>query len=203
VSEFVTARSDGHTHALQAERDERLTDPSHQDLLQSLRRREMGVAAQISRAFGPMLRGFLTDALDDPNDVDDVMQQTLTDAWRRGANYDPERGSLATWLLLIARSRAVDHLRRRVPEPYDPSSLAEVVDPATENQIDGLIERWRIAGLLAGLPREESKLLKLRFYGGLSQSEIAQRTGIPLGTVKMRMAQGLERLRLAMEDESR
>ena len=65
------------------------------------------MAAQISGLYGSMLRGFLIDALDDRNDVEDVMQQTLTDAWRRGATYDPERGSLATWLLMIARSRAV------------------------------------------------------------------------------------------------
>lgn len=160
------------------------------------------MAEQLSLMYGPMLKGFLREALDDPRDVEDVMQLTLIDAWRRGATYDPRRGSLATWLLVIARSRAIDHLRRRIPEPYDPSSLAEVVDPDTEDQVDELIERWRISGLLAGLPREEAKLLALRFHGGLSQREITERTGIPLGTVKMRMAQGLERLRVALEDDS-
>jgi RNA polymerase sigma-70 factor (ECF subfamily) len=104
---------------------------------------------------------------------------------------------------MIARSRAIDHLRRRVPEPYDPDTMPELVDRESEDQADALVERWRVAGLIAGLPKQEARLLEMRFYQGLSQSEIAQRTGIPLGTVKMQMVRALERLRNAIEQEER
>ncbi len=125
----------------------------------------------------------------------------MIDIWRRGPTYDPERASVTTWLLLIARSRAIDHLRRRVPEPYEPETVATVVDREAQDETAALVERWRVAGLLSALPRQESRLLSLRFYGGLTQAQIAQRTGLPLGTVKMRMVRALERLREAIERE--
>ena len=77
--------------------------------------------------------------------------------------------------------------------------IEQIEDPSETP--DELLERWRVAGLLRRLPREESQLLRLRFYDGLSQTEIAERTGIPLGTVKMRMVQGLNRLRDMIEQE--
>ena len=106
--------------------------------------------------------------------------------------------------MTIARSRAIDELRRRVPEPKDPSEygplgLAEDADP--ELSPDALVERWRVAHLLSRLRADEAELLRMRFYDGLSQSAIAQRTGIPLGTVKMRMVGALRRLRDMIDEE--
>lgn len=155
----------------------------------------------VSERFGRLLRGYLNELLADAGAAEDVLQLTLIDVWKRGPSYDPARASLSTWLLMIARSRAIDHLRRRVPEPYDPDTMPELIDRDTEDQADALIERWRIAGLIAALPKQEAMFLRLRFYEGLSQSEIAARTGIPLGTVKMRMVKALDRLRDAIESE--
>ena len=105
--------------------------------------------------------------------------------------------------MTIARSRAIDQLRRRVPEPRDPAgSLALLegeADPGAS--IDDLVEQWRMAHLLGRLPAEQADLLRRRFYGGRSQSEIAAETGIPLGTVKMRMVQALARLREMIDEE--
>jgi RNA polymerase sigma-70 factor (ECF subfamily) len=133
--------------------------------------------------------------------AEDVQQQVFTEAWRRGPEYDPERAGLLTWLLTIARSRAIDHLRRRVPEPQDPASAGAAAEAASPDGVDDLVDRWRLTALVQELPPEERALLALRFHGGLSQSEIAERTGIPLGTVKTRMVRGLERLRAALEAE--
>ena len=130
-----------------------------------------------------------------------MLQQTLLDVWRRGPDYDPQRASIATWLLVIARSRAIDHLRRRVPEPVDPESLSAVADAGREDETAALLERWRMAGMIAALPREEAQVLRLRFYEGLSQRQIAERTGMALGTVKMRMVQALQRLRERLDEE--
>ncbi|MGA2013043.1 MAG: RNA polymerase sigma factor [Solirubrobacteraceae bacterium] len=175
--------------------------PIDRRLVRELRRRDPRAVETIGERYGPLLRGYLAGALGDPSSAEDVLQMTMLDVWRRGPTYDPERASLTTWLLMIARSRAIDHLRRRVPEPYDPAGLSEVIDRDGVDQLDALLERWRIAGLISGLPKQEATLLRLRFYDGLSQSQIAQRTGMPLGTVKMRMVRALERLRQAIETE--
>ena len=171
------------------------------ELIAALHRQDPDATERVLRSYGAMLRGFLAEALDDEGAKEDVLQQTLVEVWRRGPDYDPRRASVATWLLMIARSRTIDHLRRRVPEPFDPTAAGDVVDRDTEHTTDALVQRWQIAGLLAALPREESRLLALRFYRGLSQREIAERTGIPLGTVKMRMARALGRLRTMLDDE--
>ena len=130
--------------------------------------------------------------------AEDVQQQVFTEVWRRAGDYDPRRAGLLTWLLTIARSRAIDHLRRRVPEPRDPQLPDARAVPA---DADALLERWRLAHLLGRLPENEHALLRLRFYDELSQSEISAATGIPIGTVKARMVRGLTRLREMIEVE--
>ena len=147
--------------------------------------------------------GFLVRQLRDRASAEDVFQQVFLEAWQRGPTYDPDRGAPLTWIMTIARSRAIDHLRRRVPEPRDPSGslalLEAEADPAAG--IDALVDQWRVAHLLQRLPGEEAQLLRSRFYDGRSQREIAAATGIPLGTVKMRMVQGLRRLRDLIDAE--
>jgi RNA polymerase sigma-70 factor (ECF subfamily) len=170
-------------------------------LIRALRRDDPRAVELVSEAYGSLLRGFLVEALDDRDAVADVLQQTLLEVWRRGHDYDPDRASLATWLLVIARSRAIDHLRRRVPEPVDPDSVAAFADRDPADETGALLERWRMAGMIAALPREEANILRLRFYEGLNQREIAERTKTPLGTVKMRMVRALDRLRLMLDDE--
>jgi RNA polymerase sigma-70 factor, ECF subfamily len=158
---------------------------------------------RIGSRFGPVVLGYLTGVLGDRGAAEDAMQMTMVEVWRRGASYDPSRGSLATWVLTIARSRALDQMRRRVPEPFDPGAVTQALDRDAEDAVDRLLEQWRMAALMSSLPKEESSLLSMRFYDGLSQREIAQRTGIPLGTVKMRMVRALERLRDLIEQDDR
>jgi RNA polymerase sigma-70 factor (ECF subfamily) len=183
--------------------DPRPSGPRQQrKLARALRRGDPRSVDLVVTSYGAMLRGYLSEALSDHGAVEDVFQQTLIEVWRRGPSFDPARGSLATWLLMIARSRAIDQMRRRVPEPYDPASVTLELDRDTEDETAALEEHWRIAGMLAALPREESQLLVLRFYEGLTQRQIAERTGIPLGTVKMKMVRALERLRTELEAEA-
>jgi RNA polymerase sigma-70 factor (ECF subfamily) len=124
--------------------------------------------------------------------------RSSTEVWRRAGDYDPRRAGLLTWVLTIARSRAIDHLRRRVPEPRDPQRPDARTVASGD---DALLERWRVAQLLSRLPESERALLRLRFYDELSQSEISAATGIPIGTVKARMVRGLTRLREMIEAE--
>jgi RNA polymerase sigma-70 factor (ECF subfamily) len=154
--------------------------------------------------YGATVFGYLLHVLRDRAAAEDVFQTVMTEVWRRAGRYDPQRGSLVTWVLTIARSRAIDELRRRRPEPLDPADLPEpgVADgAAAAAPQDQALDRWRMAHLLAQLPADERHLLELRFYAELSQSEIAAETGVALGTVKSRMVRGLERLRALMDEE--
>src|SRR5215218_7533765 len=146
-----------------------------------LRRSDPDAVRALYAEYGPDALALLHHAIRDRAAVEDVYQQVLLEAWQRGRTFDPARASLRTWLATIARSRAIDHLRRRVPEPRDPADALQHVE---EQAIDALHEQWRFAALLERLPDEERDMLRRRFYDGRSQTEIAVDTGVPLGTVK-------------------
>ncbi len=170
---------------------------------EALKERAPEAMALVMEAYGRAILGYLVQLLGDRLRAEDVLQQVLLEVWQRGPSYDPDRAGLLTWVLMIARSRAIDELRRPVPEPVDPAGreLHVQVGAELESETDRLLEQWRMAGLLARLPREEASLLRLRFYEGLSQSEISEQTGIAVGTVKARMVRGLCQLRDLLEAE--
>ena len=168
-----------------------------------LSRGDPGALREIQSEYSGLLRGYLSQLLRDSAAAEDVMQQVMVEVWERGARFDPERGSIASWLMMVARSRAIDQLRRRVPEPNDPAATTAIIDgraPAVDHA-EELSEQWRVAHLLTQLPRQEAQMLRMRFQLEMSQSEIAAQTGIPLGTVKMRRVSALERLRTLMGEE--
>lgn len=169
-----------------------------------LRRRDPDAVRALYAEYGPGALALLHDAIHDRSAVEDVYQQVLLEAWQRGRSFDPERASLRTWLATIARSRAIDHLRRRVPEPHDPADPADEPrrvracewEPATQ-----LVDRVTLEQVLRRLAPDESEVVRLRYHLGLSQSQIAAHTGIPLGTVKSRTASALRHLRAMLEEE--
>ena len=176
----------------------RRPDRAERRLAARLRAGDPDALADVHEAHGAATFGLLVRMLGDRAAAEDVQQQVFTEVWQRASAYDPRRAGLLTWVLTIARSRAIDHLRRRVPEPRDP----QLPDPRTVDPgADALLERWRLAQLLGRLPEAERALLRLRFYDELSQSEITAATGIPIGTVKARMVRGLTRLREMIEAE--
>jgi RNA polymerase sigma-70 factor, ECF subfamily len=180
-------------------------DPEEARLAAALNAREPEAIGAVSRRYGRVIGGFLREALPDSGTAEDVFQQVLVEIWKRGPQYEPARSSLLTWMMTIARSRAIDECRRRRPEPVDPSLIGDRGDPHQSEEMDELLERWRVAELLGRIPAEEATVLRLRFYEGLAQPEIAERTGIKLGTVKHRMINGLARLRelIEIEEEGR
>jgi RNA polymerase sigma-70 factor (ECF subfamily) len=141
-----------------------------------------------------------------PGDIEDVVEETFWQAWRQASRFDPARGAVQTWLLTIARSRALDRaraLRRRRESPLEGDDGEVVVQQAAPSD-PGLdaeaSERRRIVtAALSELPAEQRETLELGYYGGLSQSEIAERTGQPLGTVKTRMRLAMQKLRSQLQ----
>jgi RNA polymerase sigma-70 factor (ECF subfamily) len=153
-----------------------------------------------------VVHGVVARMLRQAEDVEDVVEETFWQAWRQASRFDRSRGAVQTWLLTIARSRALDRvraLRRRREEPLEGDDGQLVVQQAAEGD-PGLdaeaSERRRIVGAaLSGLPAEQREALELGYFGGLSQTEIAERTGQPLGTVKTRMRLALQKLRSQLE----
>lgn len=176
-------------------------DREEQRLARRLAARDESALADVYARYGRATFGFLLKALRDRATAEDVQQQVFLEVWQRAPQFDPARGSLFTWIMLIVRSRAIDQLRRRIPVPQDPTD-SPALDAPVDPVVDELVEHWHMVELLQRLPHDESELLRRRFYGGLSQSEISSETGVPLGTVKMKMVSGLRRLREMMEPEA-
>jgi RNA polymerase sigma-70 factor (ECF subfamily) len=170
-------------------------------LAEALRTGEEAAIAAVEDRYGRTLSGFLGQTMGDATSAEEVRQQVLLEVWRRGPEFDPERASALTWILTIARSRAIDELRRQKRRPQVPVPEPPEAEDDAPSEVDAMLERWRMADLLERLPAEEALTLRLRFYEELSQTEIAERTGIALGTVKSRMVAGLARLRTMLVEE--
>ena len=147
--------------------------------------------------------GLAQHILGDADDAEDVLLDAYSQVWRSAASFDPSRGSALAWLLVIVRSRAMDHLRRRSRQVRREQSLAGALESEgaavapDEGDVDAAL-RTRIRRALADLPAEQREPIELAYFGGLSQSEIAERLGQPLGTIKTRIRLGMTKLRAAL-----
>ncbi len=150
-------------------------------------------------AFGLALR-----VLRDERLAEDAVQEGFLNAWRTAASYRPERAKASTWILTLVHRRAVDLVRReerRRADPLDDAAVEAVAsDGATDEQAWIRFERERVQNALRQLPDGQREALELAYYGGYTQSELAERLGVPLGTVKSRMFAGLARLKELLAD---
>jgi RNA polymerase sigma-70 factor (ECF subfamily) len=165
------------------------------------------VAAGDADAFGafydrhaPRVLGFVRRLVADDGDAEDVLQETFWQVWRRSGDFDAVRGTPLAWLVLIARSRALDRLRRTkkgaTPLPED-----SLKSPDTPGYVELAETREQVDAALARIPGEQADAIRLAFYGGLTHEQVAQRLQAPLGTVKTRIRLGLQRLRSLLRDE--
>ena len=138
--------------------------------------------------------------LKDADEAEDVVEETFWQAWRKASSYEPSRGAVSTWLLTIGRRRALDRLRaksRRKEESTHSGVLADIASPASDplQMVESSERRSNVLTALRELPAEQREVLELGYFQGLSQSEIADTTGQPLGTVKTRMRLAMQKLR--------
>lgn len=142
--------------------------------------------------------------LHDTSDAEEIVQDVFAQAWRQAARYDTSRGPVVAWLLMMARSRAIDRLRARRGQPPlqgdHPSALREAVDgtPPVDLALVSSDDLARVRAALADLPDAQRQAIELAFHEGLTHAEVADRLAQPLGTVKTRIRLGLLRLRAAL-----
>jgi RNA polymerase sigma-70 factor (ECF subfamily) len=135
--------------------------------------------------------------LKEPSLAEDVMQEVLLQVWKRPQSFVAQRGNLSAWLSVVTRNRAIDVLRKRFPlDPLGEMPLPDPRDMALETEQGWLLEKVR--AVLNDLPAEQQGPMELAYFQGLSHTEIAERTGSPLGTVKTRIRAGLTSIRKAM-----
>ncbi len=169
---------------------------------------EPDALAALYDRFSPVILAVARRILGEAGEADEVLQEAFLQAWSQARRYDPGRSSVSTWLVLIARSRALDRFRsRQVRDRTASAAEAEPKAPDTSSRLDENVfhseRRRRVLAALEELPAEQRQVLELAFYEGLSQTEIAARTGAPLGTVKTRALLGMKKLRHALRHEIR
>lgn len=169
---------------------------------------ETAVTVLYDRHAAPLL-ALAYRLLGDRADAEDVVLEALARVWREAERFDAARGSLRAWLTVMVRSRALDLIRarrrsdrltadaaRENPEEVAGVSMSagQAGDPAEQDE-----QRRRVVAALAELPAPQREAIELAYYGGLSQSEIAERLGAPLGTVKTRIRDGMQKLRVSLK----
>lgn len=150
------------------------------------------------RFYAPRMKAFLMRSGAGEALAEECTQEAMATVWHKAHLFDPGRASVATWLFTIARNRRIDALRRQKrPEPEDLPWGPEA-EPDQEDVIALQQESARLAEAVAALPEKQRQLVEAAYFGDLSHTEIAARTGLPLGTIKSRIRLALERLRHAM-----
>jgi RNA polymerase sigma-70 factor, ECF subfamily len=172
-------------------------DPSDDLLLERVRGRNQQAMADVFDRYGGLVYSVALRVLKEKEQAEDVMQEIFFHLWRKPDAFVRGRGSLCAWLMVVARNRAIDRIRRRKPtESPDDVVLLSNTNLALEVERNELMARVR--DVLKDLPPEQQTSLQMAYFEGLSHSEIAEQTGDPLGTVKTRIRQALIGLRKAL-----
>ncbi len=167
-------------------------------------RRDQAAFTRLFDHFAPRINAYLLRLGLDRAAAEEIAQDVLGVLWRKAALFDPQKSSVATWLYRIARNRRIDWHRRERVMYIDPASLqlTEIADresPAADTALDIRLREDHVHTALSVLPEEQLLLVRLAFFDGLSHSQIAEKTGIPLGTVKSRIRLAFSRLRRSLE----
>ncbi|MEM9405207.1 MAG: sigma-70 family RNA polymerase sigma factor [Acidobacteriota bacterium] len=159
--------------------------------------------AQVFDEHAPIVLGVLHRILRRRDVAEEVLQDAFLQAWRKIDNFDPQRGTLRSWLVTMARSRALDHLKSSKARGAREERVGKYETPTVEEavgtkELELSENRLRVRRALDSLPAEQREAIELAYFGGLTHSQLAARLEAPLGTVKSRVKLGMTKLKAAL-----
>jgi RNA polymerase sigma-70 factor (ECF subfamily) len=177
--------------------------PTHE--IELMRRIGAGDSEALAEAFdlhSPGVLGLLFRILGQRSEAEEVLQEVFLQVWKQAGRYDPERATPRGWILMLARSRALDRIRRRDSSRRREEEVANdeplAVSPVGTERLEAMERRSRVASALGLLSPEQRHCIELAFFEGLTHTQIAERLQAPLGTVKSRILLGMNKLRQAL-----
>jgi RNA polymerase sigma-70 factor (ECF subfamily) len=178
---------------------------SDEALVALIARGDESALAELYDRVGRVAYGIAHRILRDERLAEDAVQEGFLAVWRSAATFRAERAKASTWVVTLVHRRAVDIVRReerRRAEPLEAATGPEAADPGGSAEDEAWLgfERERVLRALAALPDAQREAIELAYYGGYSQSEVAETLGVPLGTIKSRMFAGLARLRELLDE---
>jgi RNA polymerase sigma factor (sigma-70 family) len=176
---------------------------SDEALVALVARGDESALAELYDRCGRMAYGLAFRIVRDDRLAEDAVQEAFMSVWRTAASFRAERAKASTWILTLVHRRAVDLVRReerRRADPLDDTARDAATSASAEDSAWLGFERERVQSALRNLPDNQREALELAYYGGYSQSELAERLGVPLGTIKSRMFAGLTRMRELLAD---
>ena len=167
------------------------------------RERDKAAFAALFDHFAPRLKTYVIRLGATAATADELVQDTLLTLWRRADSFDPRQANASTWIFTIARNKRIDALRREKRPELDPDDplLAATPSPPADDTLAAAESEEILRRAIAQLPQEQADLLRICYYGDKSHRQIAEETGIPLGTVKSRLRLALSRLRQTLKDD--
>lgn len=176
------------------------------DLLERVAAGDSAALADLYDRYSGMLLGLARRVLHSTADAEEVLQEAFVQVWQQAGRYDRRKSAVSTWLVLLTRSRAIDRLRSRQVKDRTVTNLQQEkrsshTSPEGASNVLHHERRIRLRHEMARLPEEQREVLELAFFSGMTQSEIARDTGIPLGTVKTRTLLAMRKLRQALRDD--
>lgn len=170
-------------------------DAEDEALVAAMARGDRGALAALYERHSALLLGLALRIVREKREAEDLLHDVFLEAWRSARDFDPKRGRVRTWLAIRMRSRALDLQKSaRVSRNQGDGGLELLVDDTEGTSPD----HGRVRGALAALAQDQRRVLELAYFEGLSCTEIAARVAIPVGTVKSRIAAGLDRLRAGL-----
>jgi len=175
-------------------------EPNWAELVARIHRsQDQAAFSELFDHFAPRVKSFLMKSGADAGMSEECAQEVMATLWHKAHMFDPARASVATWIYTIARNRRIDMLRKqRRPEP-DELTWGPEPEPDAADVVELQQESSRLVEALSQLPEKQRDLIQKAYFGDLSHSEIAEQTGLPLGTIKSRIRLALERLRHGMK----
>jgi RNA polymerase sigma-70 factor (ECF subfamily) len=169
-------------------------------LIGQIVRKNQSALAELYDRTNPLVYGLALRIVREPSVAEDIMQEVYMQVWRRADAFDPERGAVLSWIVTIARSRALDRLRSsnaRLTRENQAEDLDTFCSPGPdpERDISEFEHGQLVRRFLYELPRDQRRVIELAFFHGFTHTEIASRTGLPLGTIKSRIRSGMLKLR--------